>query len=308
MADSLIFLAFSMGIISACSLPLGTLTTLLWRPDDRSVGVLMAFGGGALLAALTIDLVGSALAKGEFYWLADRLRHRRRLVRRAGQHRQQPRGIPAQVLDRRALPAAPAQATLQEGAWRLSSGLTRFATCLKRTSKISPRLPFTGSSRKAPRSTAPATPPTSSMSSRRERCRSRTLVPNDTHPSYTGAERPPVNTPSLPAPRTRTMRWPPSICHVWMLPREEFHRILGISAALAASTIENRRRRHRHRISEGPPGPDLGANCRVAHECPSRPGRGNHPQRGRNRTPSRRVRTDIGRHTPPSHLSRPRAA
>ena len=59
-----------MGIISACSLPLGTLTTLLWRPDDRSVGVLMAFGGGALLAALTIDLVGSALAKGEFYWLA----------------------------------------------------------------------------------------------------------------------------------------------------------------------------------------------------------------------------------------------
>ena len=70
MADSLIFLAFSMGIISACSLPLGTLTTLLWRPDDRSVGVLMAFGGGALLAALTIDLVGSALAKGEFYWLS----------------------------------------------------------------------------------------------------------------------------------------------------------------------------------------------------------------------------------------------
>ena len=70
MADSLLFLAFSMGIISACSLPLGTLTTLLWRPDDRSVGVLMAFGGGALLAALTIDLVGSALAKGEFYWLA----------------------------------------------------------------------------------------------------------------------------------------------------------------------------------------------------------------------------------------------
>ena len=29
----------------------------------------MSFGGGALLAALTIDLVGSALAKGQFYWL-----------------------------------------------------------------------------------------------------------------------------------------------------------------------------------------------------------------------------------------------
>ena len=70
MADSLLVLAFSMGIVSACSLPLGTLTTLIWRPDDRSVGILMSFGGGALLAALTIDLVGSALAKGEFYWLS----------------------------------------------------------------------------------------------------------------------------------------------------------------------------------------------------------------------------------------------
>ena len=40
--------------MSACSLPLGTLTTLIWRPDDRSVGILMSFGGGALLAALTI--------------------------------------------------------------------------------------------------------------------------------------------------------------------------------------------------------------------------------------------------------------
>ena len=59
-----------MGILSACSLPLGTLTTLFWRPDDRSVGILMAFGGGALLAALTLDLVASALAQGHFPWLA----------------------------------------------------------------------------------------------------------------------------------------------------------------------------------------------------------------------------------------------
>ena len=70
MSESLLVLAFWMGIVSACSLPLGTLTTLVWRPDDRSVGILMAFGGGALLAALTIDLVGSALARGEFAWLA----------------------------------------------------------------------------------------------------------------------------------------------------------------------------------------------------------------------------------------------
>ena len=30
----------------------------------------MAFGGGALLAALTIDLVGAALSRGHFYPLA----------------------------------------------------------------------------------------------------------------------------------------------------------------------------------------------------------------------------------------------
>lgn len=70
MAESLTIFALSMGILSACSLPLGTLTTLFWRPDDRSVGILMAFGGGALLAALTLDLVSSALAQGHFPWLA----------------------------------------------------------------------------------------------------------------------------------------------------------------------------------------------------------------------------------------------
>ena len=53
-----------MGLISACSLPLGTLTAMCWRPGERTVGMLMAFGGGALLAALTIDLVGSALDSG----------------------------------------------------------------------------------------------------------------------------------------------------------------------------------------------------------------------------------------------------
>ena len=63
-------IAFAMGLLSACSLPLGTLTTRIWTPDDRSVAVLMAFGGGALLAALAIDLVGSALERGHFAALA----------------------------------------------------------------------------------------------------------------------------------------------------------------------------------------------------------------------------------------------
>lgn len=63
-------LAFLMGIVSALSLPLGTLTTLVWRPSERMVALLMAFGGGALLAALTIDLVAEALEDGHFYQLA----------------------------------------------------------------------------------------------------------------------------------------------------------------------------------------------------------------------------------------------
>ena len=58
------------GLLSACSLPLGALTILLWKPGPRMTGFLMAFGGGTLLAALTIDLVGEALKKGEFLPLA----------------------------------------------------------------------------------------------------------------------------------------------------------------------------------------------------------------------------------------------
>lgn len=65
-----IFLAFIIGLISAVSLPLGTITSAFWKPGDRAMAFLMAFGGGALLAALTIDLVGSALKKGHFHILA----------------------------------------------------------------------------------------------------------------------------------------------------------------------------------------------------------------------------------------------
>ena len=68
--DSIVFAALVMGLISALSLPLGAVTSIVWRPTDRSMAVLMAFGGGALLAALTIDLVGSAVEKGHFYALA----------------------------------------------------------------------------------------------------------------------------------------------------------------------------------------------------------------------------------------------
>ena len=68
--ESVVASALIMGIISALSLPLGALTSIVWRPADRSMAILMAFGGGALLAALTIDLVASAVRSGHFYALA----------------------------------------------------------------------------------------------------------------------------------------------------------------------------------------------------------------------------------------------
>ena len=56
--------ALIAGLISSCSMPLGSLTALVWSPKNRALAFLIAFGGGALLAALVIDLVGSATEKG----------------------------------------------------------------------------------------------------------------------------------------------------------------------------------------------------------------------------------------------------
>lgn len=68
--ESPILMAFVLGIVSACSFPLGALTSAFWKPSDRALAVLLAFGGGALLAALTMDLVGAALDRGDFWFLA----------------------------------------------------------------------------------------------------------------------------------------------------------------------------------------------------------------------------------------------
>ena len=62
--------AFWVGVVAAVSLPLGALTSRYWIPDERTVAGLMAFGGGALLAALSIDLVAPALEHGHFYQIA----------------------------------------------------------------------------------------------------------------------------------------------------------------------------------------------------------------------------------------------
>jgi len=70
MFESIILAAFFIGLVSAVSLPMGAVTTFFWTPTDRVIAILMAFGGGALLAALTIDLVATAVDSGHFHALA----------------------------------------------------------------------------------------------------------------------------------------------------------------------------------------------------------------------------------------------
>jgi CRP-like cAMP-binding protein len=68
--ENVAFKAFAFGLISAASLPLGALASLRWTPRPRALAAMMAFGGGALLAALTLDLVGDAVHKGSFWAVA----------------------------------------------------------------------------------------------------------------------------------------------------------------------------------------------------------------------------------------------
>ena len=62
--------AFLFGIISALALPLGAILAFSWTPKPKVLASMMAIGAGALLAALTIDLVAVSVGKGHFYPLA----------------------------------------------------------------------------------------------------------------------------------------------------------------------------------------------------------------------------------------------
>lgn len=61
--SELAFYAFLFGIVSAASLPLGAWIGILTRPPERVTAAIMACGAGALLAALTLELVGEALER-----------------------------------------------------------------------------------------------------------------------------------------------------------------------------------------------------------------------------------------------------
>ncbi|NEQ44078.1 MAG: cyclic nucleotide-binding domain-containing protein [Leptolyngbya sp. SIOISBB] len=56
--------AFWSGLLSAASMPLGTITSRFWRPSGRLVGSLTAFGAGALLSATVLNLVADAVEAG----------------------------------------------------------------------------------------------------------------------------------------------------------------------------------------------------------------------------------------------------
>jgi len=62
--------AFLLGVFSAVSLGLGALTARLWKPTNFVLGLLTAFGAGALLSAVTIDIVAPSVELGDFRWLA----------------------------------------------------------------------------------------------------------------------------------------------------------------------------------------------------------------------------------------------
>jgi CRP-like cAMP-binding protein len=61
--------AFGLGVLSASSLGLGALTARLWKPTNFVLGLLTAFGAGALLSAVTIDIVAPSVESAGFGWL-----------------------------------------------------------------------------------------------------------------------------------------------------------------------------------------------------------------------------------------------
>jgi CRP-like cAMP-binding protein len=62
--------AFILGVVSASSLGLGAATARVWKPTNFILGLLTAFGAGALLSAVTIDIVAPSAEHGQAGWLA----------------------------------------------------------------------------------------------------------------------------------------------------------------------------------------------------------------------------------------------
>src|SRR3989339_133444 len=63
------FYSFIFGMLSASALPLGALVAKQWKPKQKIGAFMMAFGAGAVLAVITIDLVSNALKRENFFSL-----------------------------------------------------------------------------------------------------------------------------------------------------------------------------------------------------------------------------------------------
>ena len=55
--------AFGWGTLAASSLVIGAIVALVLRIDLRTIGLIMAFGSGVLISAISFDLVQQAVDK-----------------------------------------------------------------------------------------------------------------------------------------------------------------------------------------------------------------------------------------------------
>jgi len=62
--------AMMFALLSAVSMPLGSLTLKLWTPKDKIIAFLLAFGSGALLAAIALELAGGSVEHNVFFQFA----------------------------------------------------------------------------------------------------------------------------------------------------------------------------------------------------------------------------------------------
>src|SRR6476661_3868349 len=62
-AEGLVAAAFAWGTLAAFSLVIGAVLALVFRISLRAIGLIMAFGGGVLISAVSFDLVEEAVQK-----------------------------------------------------------------------------------------------------------------------------------------------------------------------------------------------------------------------------------------------------
>jgi ZIP family zinc transporter len=75
--------AFGWGTLAASSLVVGAAVALLFRISLRAIGLIMGFGAGVLISAVSFDLVEEAVDTQDARWpvLVGNLRRLRRLLR-----------------------------------------------------------------------------------------------------------------------------------------------------------------------------------------------------------------------------------